>query len=71
MTKGTNYAGTPLSKVPIKDGILMVCINRNGEIIIPKGSDTFEPGDTVIIVSDTGMAIKDMNEIFKKQAAEG
>ncbi len=71
VTKGTNYAGTPLSKVPIKDGILMVCINRNGKIIIPKGSDTFEPGDTVIIVSDTGMAIKDMNEIFKKQAAEG
>lgn len=42
----------PLAELPIKDGILIACINRRGRIIIPSGNDCIRVGDTVIIVTN-------------------
>lgn len=41
----------PLAELPIKEGILIACINRHGKIIIPSGQDCIHAGDTVIIVT--------------------
>ncbi len=41
----------PLKDLPIREGILIACINRKGKIIIPSGQDCIHSGDTVIIVS--------------------
>ena len=41
----------PLKDLPIREGILIACINRKGKIIIPSGQDCIRSGDTVIIVS--------------------
>ena len=41
----------PLMELPLKEDILIACINRNGKIIIPSGSDRILEGDTVIIVT--------------------
>lgn len=41
----------PLTELPIKEGILIACINRRGKIIIPSGQDSIRVGDTVIIVT--------------------
>lgn len=41
----------PLRDLPIREGILIACINRKGKIIIPSGQDCIRRGDTVIIVS--------------------
>lgn len=41
----------PLRDLPIREGILIACINRKGKIIIPSGQDCIRSGDTVIIVS--------------------
>ena len=41
----------PLQELNIKSNILITCINRNGKIIIPRGQDTIQTGDTVIVIT--------------------
>lgn len=56
--------GTPLEKLSFKDNMLVACINRSGKIIIPRGKDTIEKGDTVIIVT-THSGLNDLKDILK------
>ncbi len=42
---------TPIEKLKLKQGILIACINRGGEIIIPRGADEILLGDTVVVVT--------------------
>ena len=54
---------TPLMDLHIKKDMLVSCINRAGKIIIPRGHDTIQPGDTVVVITtDTG--IKDITDIL-------
>lgn len=43
--------GVPLSKLKFKKNVLVAAIIRAGEVIIPRGYDTIQTGDAVIIVS--------------------
>ena len=43
--------GVPIMNLKLKDSLLIACINRGGRIIFPRGQDTIEPDDTVIIVT--------------------
>ena len=54
--------GIPLEKLKTRNNLLVACINRNGRIIMPRGKDTLEAGDTVIIVTThTGLnGLKDI-----------
>lgn len=54
----------PLEKLPIRKNILISCINRKGQIIIPSGQDKLQVGDTVIVVLTHSKLndIKDMLE---------
>lgn len=63
-TSSLAYAGKTLAEVDIKPGILVASINRNGNVIIPQGSDSIQPGDTVIVVTHADRNISDLNEIF-------
>lgn len=57
--------GIPLQDLPLKDNLLVCGINRQGKIRIPRGSDTIQPGDTVIVV--TGQKkLDDVGDILKK-----
>ena len=47
----SSVTDVPLTELPIKEGILIACINRRGKIIIPSGQDSIRVGDTVIIVT--------------------
>ncbi len=62
--KGTLYLSTPLSKLNLKPNLLITCINRSGRIIIPRGSDTIEAGDTVVVVAAAGDVLGELNDIF-------
>lgn len=64
VVKSTLHRGEKLQKIPVKPGILISCIIRGGSIIIPRGSDTIELGDTLILVTQAERAITDLNEIF-------
>ncbi len=60
-TKGLD---TPLRDLKLKENILIACINHNGNISIPNGSNRILCGDTVIVVSSSGEPISDLNDIF-------
>ncbi len=56
--------GKPLRQLNIRKNNLIACINRNGNVIIPKGQDFVQVGDSVIVVTATG-GLKDINDILE------
>ncbi len=56
--------GVPLSRLNLKNDLQIVCISRNGKVIMPGGGDTIEKGDRVIVVTKhKGLA--DLRDILK------
>lgn len=53
-----------IEKLNLKPNILISCIHRRGEVIIPKGKDMLQPGDSVVIVT-TNKGLNDINDILK------
>ena len=62
--KGSPIIGIPLMQLNLKRDILIGCINRRGTIIIPKGQNTIEEGDTVIVVT-TKSGLSDIKDILE------
>ena len=56
--------GTTIDKLNLKDNLLIACINRNNKVKIPRGSDKFMVGDTVIIVT-LRSGFDDIGDILK------
>lgn len=65
--ENTRYLGMTLRQLRLKKDILIACISRQGEIIIPQGSDSICPGDTVIVVTTVEKIVHDLNDIFDEQ----
>ena len=59
----------PLQELDIKPNTLVCAINRKGRIIIPKGQDRIQVGDSVVIITTNCGAFKDVRDILKKTAA--
>lgn len=62
--KDAPMIGIPLESLALKDNLLVACINRNGKIITPRGKDTIEAKDTVIVVT-THSGLNDLKDILK------
>jgi trk system potassium uptake protein TrkA len=56
--------GTPLAELSFKPNVLIAAIFRNGKVIIPRGYDKIEIGDSVIVVSKQ-MTLYDISDIMK------
>ncbi len=56
--------GKPLMELKIKPDVLVASIMRDKKVIVPRGSDTIEVGDNVIIVSS--FALHDITDILEK-----
>ena len=56
-------AGKPLSQLKFKKGVLIASISRGGEIIIPKGQDSIQAGDAVVIVSQH-LGLRDVRDVL-------
>ncbi len=56
----------PLQELQLKPHILVCAINRKGKIIIPKGQDFIQEGDSVVIITTDCGAYKDIRDIMKK-----
>ena len=52
-----------LQDLPIKPGILVACINRRGQIILPRGKDVLQKGDTVVVIT-AQKGLNDVNDIL-------
>lgn len=49
--KGSKVTGVPLSNLSIKSEVLIAFILRGQKIIFPKGDDTIEAGDHILVIS--------------------
>ena len=56
--------GTPLSQLQFKNNVLIAAILRGKKVMIPRGHDTIQPGDAVIVVSKL-LALHDINDILR------
>lgn len=56
----------PLAELNLRDGILLAAIQRDRKIIIPRGNDSMQEGDTVVIVT-TIAGLHDIGNILKKK----
>ena len=55
--------GVPLSSLKLKRDVLIAAILRGGNVIIPRGQDTIEKGDAVVIVSKI-LGLHDISEVM-------
>ncbi len=62
--KHDDLTGIPLRDLKFRDGILICAILRNRSVIIPRGNDTIEQGDHVII-STTLKQLTDLSMILQ------
>ena len=53
----------PLRELRLKHGILLAAISRRGDIIIPDGSTTVEPGDRVVLVTHS-LTVEGLDDIL-------
>ena len=60
----SDFTGTPLSKLPLKRGVLIAAILRDGEVITPRGNDTVEVGDAAVIVYES-TPIGDITDVLR------
>ena len=63
VTESSTVCGVPLLKLELRPNLLVCCINRGGQILIPSGQDTIEPGDTVVVVSSTP-GLRELDDIL-------
>ena len=59
----TEVTGKPLMELKLKKDLLVSCIFRNGEIIMPSGNDCIMVGDAVLIVT-THTGLGDLQDIL-------
>lgn len=59
-----SLCGKTLIELPLKENVLIACINRDGKVIIPRGKDSILCGDSVIVVT-THHGITSIDEILK------
>ena len=63
VTREASYCGKPLMELSLRNNLLIGCISRGGKIITPRGNDTIEVGDSVIVVT-THSGIATLDDIF-------
>ena len=65
VTKDTMNCGVPLKKLKLKKNVLIASILHLAQVVVPNGDSCFYPGDTIIIVSDSGTIITKLDDIFE------
>ena len=55
----------PLSQLALRDDLQVICISRGGKIILPHGSDSIQPGDSVVVITKH-KGLSDLDDIIKR-----
>lgn len=63
--KTSKIAAIPISQLNLKDNLQIICINRNGKIILPQGSDAVMPDDLVVVITKH-KGLSDLDDILSK-----
>ena len=62
--ESTRNCGVPLKDLKLKSNVLLATISKNGQVEIPNGASTIEPGDTVVVVTTRKDTLQNLNDIF-------
>lgn len=57
------YTSIPFRSLPLKNNMIVCCLIRNHKVIFPRGDDTIEAGDNMIVVT-TNRNINSIVDIF-------
>ena len=63
INKDFKYIGKPLKNINFRDNLIIVCINRKGNIIFPTGNDYIDANDKIVIAT-TKHGVKGLNDIL-------
>lgn len=61
---GSPVVGIPIMQLKLKDGVLIAAILRDKKVIIPRGPDSIQIGDAVVIISNH-LAVHDISDILR------
>ena len=57
--------GVPLKDVKLRKDVLLACIMRGSQTIIPDGSSVFHSGDSVVAVAPANAELYQFNDLFE------
>jgi trk system potassium uptake protein TrkA len=60
----TKFCGKPLKEIKLKPNVLLVGIAHGGSNEIPNGDSSFNRGDVVVVVTNGGHRLRQLNDIF-------
>ena len=60
----TKHCGKSLKDIKLKPNVLLVSISHGADTEIPNGGSSFEPGDTIVVVTNGREVIRQLNDIF-------
>lgn len=63
--QSSRVLNTPLSDLNLKDDLQIICISRDGKIILPQGGDSIKSGDSVVVITKH-KGLSDLNDIVKR-----
>ncbi|MDE6016816.1 MAG: Trk system potassium transporter TrkA [Acetatifactor sp.] len=64
ISENSRITGIPLQNLQLKSELLICCITRNKQLIIPDGQTCILPGDSIIVVT-TRLGLQDARDILK------
>ena len=62
--EGTRNLGIPFKDLHLRPNLLIASINRGSTVIIPKGNDSIQAGDIVVVFTTAEQPIFTLNDIF-------
>mgnify|MGYP004714119833 CR=1 FL=1 len=68
--ENSELPGIPLEELRIKENTIVACIIRGRDIIIPRGKDEMQVGDSVVIVTTT-LGLKDIRDVISVKSSKG
>ena len=60
----TKFCGVPLKDIKLKANVLVVSISHGATTEIANGNSIFQVGDTVVVVTNSGVVLRQLNDIF-------
>ncbi len=62
--EGAPIIGIPLSQLQFKENVLIASIYRDGRVIIPRGGDSIQAGDAVVIVTKI-LGLQEISDVLR------
>ena len=60
----TKFCGVPLKDIKLKANVLVVSISHGATTEIANGDSIFQVGDTVVVVTNSGVVLRQLNDMF-------